>query len=365
MRYHPLVQFPFGRFDLTRLGHQLGFHLDISDNPFPSIWHPVATIRGVQSGVAIALQRFPRKGGTIDRAHAALWPPLDLGLRIKREGSVGRSVRSFFGSQDVSTGDATFDKPMRIQADEPDRARRLFRTAVRRTVLLASADTASFEVSDQGVRVEVWRAPRAWRDRIAAITQATAHLSAAARSLSSATALQPWAHALAPIAVEYGLRMSTCPLGAAGELAGLHLTVHFRRASAERWILELGTTISAVDPLGMVVALREGALKVDTFVLCKPRTRARDVSTGDKAFDDRFRVRAVAGGTREVRFMLGSRMRSLMLALSARFDVTYEHGMLRLRTELGRVAPAQLRGWVDEAANGIRSLGAHSPAYRS
>lgn len=235
----------FGRHEFAALGQELGFHTDVSDSTFPSIWHPVATIRGVMDGIAIAVQRFPHKHGVIDRARAAIWPPLDLGLRVASEGSVGKAVRAFFGSQDIETGDATFDAPMRVQVDEPDRARALFRTNVRRALLGGALDTVSFEVSDEGVRVEVWHNKKPWREGIPAVANATSLLSAAARKLPVAAALRPWADALEPIAQSYGLALSTCPLSAAGALAGLHVTILFRRIAATKWALELATTLRA------------------------------------------------------------------------------------------------------------------------
>lgn len=105
-------------------------------------------------------------------------------------------------------------------------------------------------------------------------------------------------------------------------------------------------------------------MDLEPFALCKPRTRPREVVSGDPAFDERFRVETVAGGQREIRYALRSALRAQMLALSTRFDVRMQHGTLILRTDLGRVAPNHLRAWVDDAANGVRALGATARGYR-
>jgi hypothetical protein len=352
--------FPFGRNELAALGHELGFAWHVSQNPMPSVWHPIATIRGVVDGVAVAVQRFAHKRGYSDRACAAIWPPLDLGLSLRLEGSVTRAVKSLFGSQDVLTGDAPFDAPLRIQADEPDRVRSLLDAELRHKLHWFAGSCEEFELGDEGVRTfsSGFLAPRNWRVDLPALVDVVRGLRASSANVRPAAALAPWADALRSHASAYGLAFRTCPLSADGDLDNLRCGIFFRRLDKGRYAVELGAVIAPLDPFQVTMLPRKPRLRVEPFELAKPTQESEEVPPlvdwDDPRVAKRFVVEAVHPRYPDVRAVIPREVQAKMLELQETFDVDIRHGVLSIRREITGDDPANLAKYVDLAADGAR-----------
>jgi len=351
----------YGRNELGQVGAALGIATDVSGNTFPSIYHPVATIRGSFEGIAVAVQRFPHKRGHSDSAAAAIWPPLDLGLSLLLEGKLAGAVRDLFGSADVKTGDEPFDEPLRIQADEPARAIALLGPELRHKLHWFAGSCEDFELTDHGVRCHSsgYAGPRNWRLDLPALVDVVRTLRVAAAGVPCATALAPWADALRSIAVTYGLALHSCPLAAEGDLDNLRCGIFFRRLPGRRFAVELGAVIAPLDPFQVTMLPRRPRIRIEPFKLAKPLAPVEVVSPLDGVDDprvtQRFVVEAVHPFHPDVRRVIPHEVKAKMLELQQSFDVEIRHGVLSIRREITAADdPAQLSQWIDQAADGAR-----------
>lgn len=135
---------------------------------------PLAWLRGldaysgVHAGRAATLYTFTRGSGKSRQTWTAIAlatsSPPDLRLRVTKQG-VGAFFAKAFGGQDVEVGDAAFDGAFRIEASDPERARRILdyraQEAIARADLgevLIEAGEAKFHKKGQLDDTEVARA---------------------------------------------------------------------------------------------------------------------------------------------------------------------------------------------------------------
>lgn len=349
-----------GRFELQRLGTHFGFSTDVSMHPHPGADTQVATMRGLLRGVALAVQRFPHSRGFSDGANVAFWPPLDLGLTIRREGTIAGKLRDLLGSQDVLTGDEAFDAPLRIQADEPDDVRALLTPIVRHKIHWFAGSCNRFELSDAGIQTFTSGAygPRNWPVELPALVDIAIVLRDVARELPPARGLAAWVEPLRNFASAYGMRYTPRPLACEGDLGNLTCGVFFRRISAERFAIELGAVIAPLGPFQVAIHPRRPRLKVAAFELAKPTDAPQPVSPlfgmHHPDFIGLFDMTAVRPRFPDVHMVVPPAITAKMVELHADFDVEIRHGVLTLRREITNEDPASLASWIDRAADGAR-----------
>jgi len=347
----------FGRNDLAALGAELGLSCQISEETFPTLWTPVATVQGVVDGVAIAVQRFPRKYGWDDRAHAATWPPLDLGLHVFAEGTLGRRMRDLFGATDIQTGDDELDRRVRVQGDEPERVVALLGEDVRRSLLSLASAADQVEWTDLGVRCSTSRSRRIdWRTAIPDLARMLRGARRAAHAVPTATPLVPWAGALSRVAASYGLRTWPTPLSAEGRIGALDAGVFFRRVEKGRHAIEIAAVVDRSMAFRLSVEPRVPRIPAPALALPEPIARAAVVSTMDDPFDRVFEVTALGATAEGLARLLPPAARRRMVELTPRFDVFLRDGMLGLRCPLEATDPTALPALVDAAADAARSI---------
>jgi hypothetical protein len=86
---------------------------------------------GLIDGVPVGARRRITLEGTTDEVHAALWPPLDLGLHVRPQGLLARLFLDLVQVDDHETGDAEFDRDFRVGGEEAGRAGPLLDADVR------------------------------------------------------------------------------------------------------------------------------------------------------------------------------------------------------------------------------------------
>ncbi len=107
------------------------------------------------------------------------YPPLGIGLSLRREHAFGRLTK-LFGAQDVEVGDPVFDEAFLIKTSDPARAAALLTPAVRDSLLRLLATYPQVQVDDSQISLErtgLIRSP----DALVSITR---RLLAAARTLT-------------------------------------------------------------------------------------------------------------------------------------------------------------------------------------
>ena len=85
------------------------------------------------------------------------FPPLDLGLCVKKQGGLSSVWLRLSGGQDVQIGDAAFDEAFLVEGDEPHRVRALLSSSIRELLLAVSSGGNDVYLTDHGARIEVRR----------------------------------------------------------------------------------------------------------------------------------------------------------------------------------------------------------------
>lgn len=252
---------------------------------------------------------------------AYLDPPADFTFRIHPAG-LFEKIASFLGGHDVEVGEPVFDAAYEVGSEEPDRARALLTPAFRE-VLMAWKNASHFDVRED--RVAFWTIPGSYSTMGATVLRdAIKSVAGLARAASLALpGVPPSARLAGEIAAwrthaeQHGLTLTTSPLRLVGKLGG---SVFAARVVAKRdapYGVELNTRFE--EPLPFYLQVEPASFR-DVF---RSETEGTRIKTGDRAFDDVFRM--VAAEPEKANAFLDEELRGALLGLHA------EEGELALR----------------------------------
>jgi len=118
----------------------------------------IGEIQGVFQGRYIKVFTESRGAGksrtTYTCVHTWMQPPLGLGLRLEREGLLSLLGKAF-GGQDLKTGDAAFDGPFVVKAQDTDGVLRLLDADLRALIQSADRNLGPMTYDDEMIRYEV------------------------------------------------------------------------------------------------------------------------------------------------------------------------------------------------------------------
>lgn len=115
---------------------------------------PVLT--GNVAGHPVRIDTYTQRSGSNNTTYTRYrvgFPPLGIGLQLKREGAFSTITR-FFGAQDVSVGNGLFDDAFTVKTSDPERLRNLLTPSVRSGLLRLLASHSGAVVTDSHIQIE-------------------------------------------------------------------------------------------------------------------------------------------------------------------------------------------------------------------
>lgn len=239
-------------------------------------------------------------------AHLPLAPALDLGLRVR--------ARAFDGPVEEED---PFEASFILGGDEPGRVRDLVGEEIRDALVGLHEATSTLLLTDEGLSI-AWSLdalPRA--DEAVAIlaeaARACARLERSAAGLRSSVRLRGHAEALARLADEHGLTLARTPIGLAGSVDGIAVSVRSERTGwhEHRFTVAIAFPCDA-PPFG--VTLRRARLE-DTLAA----ERARPLpGFDDPVFDGRFQLIAEAVEPARLERLFDQEVRAALVELDTK-----------------------------------------------
>lgn len=316
---------------------------------------------GLVDGVPVGVRRRLTLEGTTDEVHAALWPPLDLGLHVRPQGLLARLFLDLVQIDDHETGDAVFDRGFRVGGEEAARASALLDGDVREAITeLTGLDLGDLgaEAASVAVRDEIVasRGPAAGLTRrIHAATCVAAALRRAAREVPHAAAVEPYLGPMQRLTASYGFTRTATPLAAEGAIDDLSMGVLVRRLADGTRVLEVGCVVDPGMRYELEVVPRQPRVEAGPPDLFEP---AFHLEPAPVPFElaSTFVVRA----SPEVKDRLGGILTppamTAIVALMDEIDVVLQFGVLTLRRRLDSLAPSELEQVFDRAVAGARTI---------
>ncbi len=159
---------------------QLGLHVEAKSR----MARPV--ISGTLNGIPVTIDTYTQRSGNSNTTYTRYrvgYPPLNLGLQMKREGGLS-FITKMFGFEDVEVGDPIFDGAFTIKTDSRDQLAKLLTPSVRSGLLRLMASYPNVVVGDASMKVT--RAK--FENKQEVLTSTTQRLVATAQLLRSPSA---------------------------------------------------------------------------------------------------------------------------------------------------------------------------------
>jgi hypothetical protein len=163
-----------------RVGAELGLNTTVGRG----LSRPV--LSGAIAGLPVTVDTYTQRSGKNNTTYTRYrvgYPPLGIGLQLKREG-VFSSVTKLFGFQDVAVGDAAFDDNFNVKTNNEAKLRNLLTPSVRSGLLQFTASYPHGAIKDAHIEVTTSRF-ESKADRLRSTVQ---RMVATARLLASPTA---------------------------------------------------------------------------------------------------------------------------------------------------------------------------------
>ncbi|MBI2894215.1 MAG: hypothetical protein HYY06_11750 [Deltaproteobacteria bacterium] len=235
-----------------------------------------------------------------------LEPPLDLGLAIGPQGTLGDVAQALGGGNDIQVGDSSFDSFFSIAADEASRAKALLDAELRRSLVTLLERCDRFAVGDAGAQLWSRSPDEAWLEwALPAAARVAALLEAARSRIPVAASLAEPRRAWASLAIEEGLALEDNPLRLRGALGEARVAAGLTRIDPARHRFDL--VVELEDALNLDLSIRPSGLLAPVVSLIP----GLDREVGDRAFDAAFVIRSSAPGL--LCQVLDERVRSLLL----------------------------------------------------
>ncbi len=263
----------------------------------------------------LGLRREDALSRSVFRVAAALDPPLDLGLKVEGRG--------FFSlHEDIFATDHDFEHRYATHVDDPARARALLGPELRRRLVTVAGIWKAWLV-DGGVLLESASRPNA-AELVALVDAAeaiVADLEERRADLPLPAQIESVIDSWRRQAGELELSLSLNPVRAEGKA----LRARIERVHARSF--EMVVTAAISPPLGLEVRARS------TQEMGLAVTSARDVTTGELAFDSVFD--AEARDESAFRQAFGAEVRRHLLDLAPAYAVSVDDAGITLRGALG------------------------------
>jgi hypothetical protein len=163
-----------------RVGAELGLNTTVGKG----LSRPV--LSGAIAGLPVKVDTYTQRSGNNSTTYTRYrvgYPPLGIGLQLKREGLFS-SVTKLFGFQDVAVGDAAFDDNFNVKTNDEAKLRNLLTPSVRSGLLQFMASYPQGAIKDAHIEVTTSRF-ESKADRLRSTVQ---RMVATARLLASPTA---------------------------------------------------------------------------------------------------------------------------------------------------------------------------------
>jgi hypothetical protein len=144
------------------------------------------TLSGNIGGHPVHIDTYTQRSGNSSTTYTRYrvgYPPLGLGLSLKREGAFS-VITKLFGAQDVTVGDTLFDDAFTVKTSDPQRLRSLLTPSVRTGLLRLLATYGSAVVADDHIQITRAR----FESKQEVLTSTIQRMVATARLLKSPSA---------------------------------------------------------------------------------------------------------------------------------------------------------------------------------
>ncbi len=248
------------------------------------------TIIGTLHGQHVCVATESRGSGDSRRSYtvvsASLATPLDLGLRIVRDGWLGGL---FARGHDIVLGHPEFDATFRVSGDEDERVRYGVSPALQHLLLQQLRRGPTFTMDDRGMRMEragVMMDERWLRWALEVVARGTLQLDKARAHIPVAGTLAHHRLAWQQYAQAHGLKLSTAPLCVWGQLGDTEVHVYTVRTGVRDYQVDISMRFRDVLRLGLHVGPQGVFDRISVFF------GSQDQRFGDPLFDKTFRVRS-------------------------------------------------------------------------
>lgn len=113
------------------------------------------TLSGQIGGRPVKIDTYTQRSGNNNTTYTRYrvgYPPLGIGLNLKREGAFS-VITKLFGAQDVTVGDDLFDDSFTVKTSSPERLRALLTPSVRSGLLRLLASYGSAVITDDHILI--------------------------------------------------------------------------------------------------------------------------------------------------------------------------------------------------------------------
>jgi hypothetical protein len=143
-------------------------------------------LSGTIGGHPVKIDTYTQRSGNNNTTYTRYrvgYPPLGIGLNLKREGALS-AITKFFGAQDVTVGDALFDEAFKVKTSSPERLRGLLTPSVRSGLLRLLASYGNTVITDDHILITKAR----FESKGDVLTSTAQRMVATARLLASPSA---------------------------------------------------------------------------------------------------------------------------------------------------------------------------------
>ncbi len=312
---------------------------------------------GIVDGVPVGVRRLVTHEGVHDEVHAALWPPIDLGLHVRAQGTVARWFLDLVGVEDHRTGDEAFDRAFRVAADEGPRAVALLDGEVRAalTALHALEGDADGQVAARDELVAARGAPLGMALRTRAAARAAGAMRRASTMVPRAAELDAFEPAMRRLATSYGFISTSTPLAAEGAIDALAMGVLVRRLANGTRVLEVGCVVDPGMRFELELLPRDARVQAGPPDLFEPAFHL-ELAPVPWELASHFTVRASPAVKGRIGELLTPPAIAAILRLQEEIDVVLQFGVLTLRRRLDTLEPQALEEVFDRAVAGARTI---------
>lgn len=136
---------------------QVGAELGLNTSVGSGMSRPV--LSGSIGGLPVKIDTYTQRSGNSSTTYTRYrvgYPPLGIGLELKREGAFS-AITKFFGIQDVEVGDATFDETFVVKTNDQGKLRSLLTPSVRSGLLHFTASYPRSVITDSYIQLTAAR----------------------------------------------------------------------------------------------------------------------------------------------------------------------------------------------------------------
>jgi hypothetical protein len=243
-------------------------------------------LEGQQVSLRIEVRGSGKSRQTYTVASSTLSLPLDLGLRVTKQGFLDDTLASLGLKRDIKIGDPAFDAAFSIEADEPDRVRALLTPGLKQALWALPEpfmlSDSGFSMSTQGaIDDEKWLV---WALRAAA--NVAAQMKEARKRVPVASPLAGHRAEWKRFAASVGLSRMSTPLCMWGDLEGTRISARAVRVGPLAYQMEVQVYFAL--PLHMRLFVRPAG----TFDDVATFFGREDHRLNDPAFDPAFVVQS-------------------------------------------------------------------------